>query len=273
MPMLTVASAHLTSMDLLTHAAVSPILASAAETGYTNSELKGSWLRVSRTLATSLLKGRIRMKSFNLHWLVVTGLVLATCFRVSAAIPPLSYDKQTPGAITNIGETFSYTLAVNAKDVLNFTVVATKSTSGTFGPCIILYDPLHNNVDSAGGSYNQDVEMNGYVALVTGTYEVSINDCANQATGDYEIFVQKSNAPIGALPLAYAAVKTGVINSIAESNAYTITANINDVLNFTVVATTSLSGTLGPCILLYNTTGNPLLALAGGINNSTCAHS
>jgi ABC-type phosphate/phosphonate transport system substrate-binding protein len=176
----------------------------------------------------------------------------------------LNYDQSTPGTIASAAQTNSYSLSVNAGDVLNFTVVATKSTSGTLGPCIVLFDPNGKQVDNAGGNYSQDVEMNGYVAESTGTYTVTIQDCAGTATGDYVIFVQKSNDPIGSVPLPYAKVKTGTISSVAESVAYTISANAKDVLNFTVVATSSTSGTLGPCILLYNTTGTPQLDYAGG---------
>ena len=76
-------------------------------------------------------------------------------------------------------------------DVMNFTVVTTKSTSGTLGPCILLYNTTAPTpLDSAGGSYNQNVEMNGYKVPATGTYNVFIRDCAATATGTYNLETQ-----------------------------------------------------------------------------------
>src|SRR5579862_2767271 len=129
MPMLTVASAHRTSMDFFAHAAVSPTLVSAAETGYTNSEVKGPWLRVSRTFATPLLKGRIRMKSLQLHMFVIGCLMLGLCPHSWGT--ELQYGKTLTGTINSAAQTNSYTITANAGDVVIFTVTA---TSGYLSP-------------------------------------------------------------------------------------------------------------------------------------------
>ena len=202
------------------------------------------------------------MKSLKARLLVISCLLVGLCSPAWAST--LNYDQPTTGNIGSVAQSNSYNLMANAGDVLNFTVVTTKSTSGTLGPCILLYDPTNNLVDSAGGSYSPVVEMNVYQVLLSGTYTVLVEDCAGTATGDYTIFVQKTNAPVGAVPLPYDQPTTGAIGSVAQSNAYTLTVNANDVLNFTVVTTKSTSSTLGPCILLYNSTGMPVLDSAGG---------
>ena len=144
-------------------------------------------------------------------------------------------------------------------------MVATNYTSGTLGPCILLYNTAGTPVlDSAGGGYNPDVEMNGYMVPVSGTYYVLIKDCIDTATGDYTVFVQKTNNPIDSVPIVYSQVQNGNIGSAAQSNAYTLIGTMGDTLDFTVVATNYISGTLGPCILLYNTNGTPVLDSAGG---------
>ena len=199
--------------------------------------------------------------------LLVIGWILGS-WSSQAWATTLNYDQPTSGSIASVAQTNSYSFTADKGDVLNFTVVATKSITGTLGPCILLYDPNENQVDSAGGSYNTDVEMNGYQVVLSGTYTALISDCANAATGEYVIFVQKTNDPVGSVPLPFAIVKSGSIGSAAQSNAYTLTADKGDVLNFTVVATTSTSGTLGPCILLYNSAGTPLLDSAGGSYNT-----
>ncbi len=208
------------------------------------------------------------MKSPKLHLLAAVCMLASLCLPAWAQVPVLPYEQPTPGTISSAAQSNAYTLPVNANDVLNFTVVATSSISGAFGPCISLYDPNNNLVDTAGGNYSTDVEMNGYQALLTGNYTVLIQDCANVATGDYEIFVEKTNNPSPVVALPYAQPTTGQITSTTQSNAYNFTANKNDVVSFTVVATSSTSGSFGPCILLYDSSGTPVLDSAGG-NYST----
>jgi uncharacterized protein (TIGR03437 family) len=52
--------------------------------------------------------------------------------------------------------------------------------------------------------------------------------------------------------LPFGQVTTGTIGSAAQSNSYTFTANANDIVNFTMAAT---SGNLSPRLLLYNPSG------------------
>ncbi len=204
------------------------------------------------------------MKGLKSQLLVIGCILACLCSYAWAEIPTLPYDQVVAGAISSPAQHNSYTFSANAGDVLNFTVVTKSSTSGTLGPCILLYDSNNNPVDSAGGGYNPDVEMNGYKVVLSGTYTVVIKDCIDSATGDYLIFLQKTNDPKGSAPLPYAQVVNGTISSAAQSNAYTLAGTKGDILNFTVVATSSTSGTLGPCILLYNTAGTPVLDSAGG---------
>jgi hypothetical protein len=207
------------------------------------------------------------MKSQKPYLLAAACMLLTLSLPVWAQIPALPYEQPTSGTITSTAQTNTYTLPVNLNDVLNFTVVATSSASAsTFGPCISLYAPGGSvPVDEAGGGYSADVEMNGYKATVTGDYTVLIQDCADVATGDYVIFVEKTNNPKPVAALSYAAVTTGQITSVTQSNAYSFSANKNDIVSFTLVATKSTSAsTFGPCILLYDTTGTPVLDQAGG---------
>src|SRR5271170_2163407 len=157
------------------------------------------------------------MKSLRSHLFVIGCILMSLCSPAWATT--LTYDQPTPGTISSVAQTNAYTLPANAGDVLNFTVVTTKSTSGTLGPCILLYNSTGTPVlDSAGGNYSQVVEMNGYQALLSGTYTVLIEDCAGTATGNYTLFVQKTNAPVpGAVPLPYDQPTTGAIGSVAQS--------------------------------------------------------
>src|SRR5271170_344745 len=125
------------------------------------------------------------MKSLRSHLFVIGCILMSLCSPAWATT--LTYDQPTPGTISSVAQTNAYTLSVNANDVLNFTVVTTKSTSGTLGPCILLYNSTGTPVlDSAGGNYSQVVEMS-YQIPATGTYNVLIEDCAGTATGNYTL--------------------------------------------------------------------------------------
>ena len=203
------------------------------------------------------------MKSLKLHLFVIGCLLAGMGSHAWSSEPTLLYDVPTTSAISSAAQANSYALSANANDVLNFTVVATTSTSGAFGPCILLYSSAGTLLDSAGGFYRTDVEMNGYKIPASGTYNVLIKDCADTATGNYAISLQKTNNPINSVPIVYGQVQTGNTGSTAQSNAYTLIGTMNDVLSFTVVSTKSTSGAFGPCIQLYSSAGT-LLDSAGG---------
>ena len=141
------------------------------------------------------------MNGLKLRLLTIGYILASLCSSAWATEQTLPYDQVVTGSISSITQTNKYTFTADKGDVLNFTVVATKSTSGTFGPCIQLYDLNNKLVDGAGGGYSADVEMNGYQVVLTGTYTALISDCANAATGDYVISVQKTNDPVGSASL------------------------------------------------------------------------
>ncbi len=203
------------------------------------------------------------MKGLRIFSFALLTCLAVTCTPAQAATT-LNYNQPTSGVINPVGQSVSYLLAVTAKDVLNFTVVATLSTSGTFGPCITLYDPNGSKVDNGGGWNWTHYQMDGYQALLTGNYTVVINDCNNQATGDFTVFAQKANNPVAAIPLNYATTQPTTISSVAQANAFTFTANAKDILDITVATTTSKSGTLAVCMELYDSTGTAVLDSAGG---------
>ncbi len=256
MPMLAVASAHRGPMDFFAHAAVSPILVSAAETGYTNSELKGSWLRASRTLATSLLKGGTRMKGLKLHLFVFGCMLVSLCSRAWATYPVLTFGETVTGTISTAAQTKSYTFNANAGDVVIFTVTA---TSGYLSPELQLLTSAGTLVippvvtPSCNGT---SIEAGPVKLPATGTYTVDVSDCSATYTGGYAIYAQRLNnlgGTIGQLP--FGQTQTGIIGLAAQSNTYTFSGSLNDLVDLTITAT---SGYLSPKIRLYQSNGTPV---------------
>ncbi|MGA3100906.1 MAG: IPT/TIG domain-containing protein [Terracidiphilus sp.] len=183
--------------------------------------------------------------------------------------PSLSYDTVTAGTISAAAQVNTYTFSANANDILDFTVVTTSSTSGTLWPCIEVYSggvPVTNGTSCPGGT---NVGLNGLAIPSAGTYTITVKDYNNTNTGNYDIFLQRTDGPVGAVTLPLDQVQTGNIASATQANAYTFSANANDVFNFTVVTTSSTTGTLWPCIQVYNSAGTPVTnggSCPGGTN-------
>jgi hypothetical protein len=180
------------------------------------------------------------------------------CSPAWASFPVLSYDTVTAGTISSAAQVNTYTFSANANDILNFTVV---TTSGSLLPCIEVYSggtPVTNGSSCPGSGVNV---LNGLAIPSAGTYTITVKDYSSTNTGNYNIFLQRTDGPVGAVTLPLDQVQTGNIGSATQSNAYTFSANANDVFNFTVVAT---SGSLLPCIQIYNSAGAPVA------NGSSC---
>ena len=170
----------------------------------------------------------------------------------------LPFGSEETGAISAVAQSNTYTFSANANDEINFTL---DTTSGSLVPAIQLYNPNGtqldaNNAGSPFGCSGTNVEMNTVQIPTTGTYTVLINDCNQVNSGNYEIYVQRTDAPGGiVVPLQFDHVQTGSIAAETQSNTYTFTASANDVINFTVDTT---SGSLVPAIQLYNPNGTLL---------------
>jgi hypothetical protein len=191
------------------------------------------------------------MKSLRLQVFAFGWMLVALCSTAWASFPALSYDTVTADTISTAAQTNTYTFSANANDILDFTVV---TTSGSFHPCLQVSTypagtPVTNGGSCPGGT---DVELNGLAIPSAGTYSLSVKDYYNSYTGGYNVFLQRTDGPVGALPLPFEQVQTGNIGSATQSNAYTFSANANDVFNFTVVTTSS---SLHPCMQVYNSAG------------------
>ena len=212
------------------------------------------------------VKGRIPMKSLKPQLLAIVCMLVSLCSPAWASFPTLSYDTVTAGTISSAAQTNTYIFSANANDVLDFTVLTTSSTSGSLWPCIQVYDPggtpisvLNSSTCPQGGL----AELNGLAIQSAGTYTLTVQAWGATNTGSYDAFLQRTDGPVGSLPLPLEQVQTGNIGSVTQSNAYTFSANANDVFNFNVVAT---SGNLWPCLEVYNAAGTPVTTP----NSSSC---
>jgi hypothetical protein len=150
----------------------------------------------------------------------------------------------------------AYTFTANANDVVNLLMV---TTSGTLIPKIQLDGPTgavvaSNYAGSPFGCGGTQAGLNTVLLSAAGTYTVVISDCNATATGDYMLYLQRTNNPTGASALPFEQPVTGAISQVADSKAYTFAGNAGDEIDFTFVVT---SGTMIPAIAVYNPGGEP----------------
>jgi len=173
------------------------------------------------------------------------------------------------GLIASEAQSNTYTFSANANDVVDFTSV---TTSGTLSPKIRLYNPAGGLVSTADDTFEGSctggltVEMNTVTLTSAGTYTVLLGDCGDTHTGNYAIYSQRTNNPIGYVPVDWGQQQTGTVNSAAQSNTYIFTGSDGDVIDFTMVTT---KGSFSPKIRLYNPDGS-LLSTADDTFEGSC---
>ena len=189
-------------------------------------------------------------------YLFVMGCILASlCSHAWADEPAITFGQLVTGTISSAGQVNRYTLTASAGDIADFTM---DTTSGTINPKIQLVDSTGTVVTANGTCCGAtDLEVNQVQLNAGGTYTVLISDSYNANTGDYVVFVERMDDPPGAIDLPFDQVVTGNIGSAAQANAYTFSAEANDVVNFTVVTT---SGKVNPSIQLVSSTGTVVKA-------------
>ena len=154
----------------------------------------------------------------------------------------LSFGQTVSGSITLAAQSNTFTFSGTAKDVVDFTVTA---MTGTLSPKIRLYGPTGTPVNSASPGFcdGSTIEMNTVTLSLTGTYTALVGDCGDTNTGNYAIFAQRLNNPVGSTPIFWGDTQTGKIASAAQSNTYTFVGSVNNVVQLNMAVT---SGSLSP---------------------------
>ncbi|MGD0630050.1 MAG: pre-peptidase C-terminal domain-containing protein [Terracidiphilus sp.] len=158
----------------------------------------------------------------------------------------LPFNQTESGTIGSAAQSNTYTFSATANQVIDFTITP---TSGS--PKIRLYNP-DGTLDSQVIAYDCNAgpqELNTVTLPTTGAYTVLVGYCGDTNTGSYEIYAQLTDGLIG-VPLLFGQTQPGTIDTAAQSNTYTFSANAGDVVDFTV---TPSSGS--PKIRLYNPDG------------------
>jgi hypothetical protein len=175
----------------------------------------------------------------------------------------LAFGTTETGAVSLAAQSNTFTFAANAGDQIDFTLTA---TSGSLSPKIRIYYPNGTQLSEANNGYcsGSTLELDSLQIPAAGTYMVLIGDCADTNTGNYEIYAQRTDNASGTINLAFGQLLMGTISEAAQSNTYVFSGNANDLIDFTIVAT---SGSLSPKIRIYSADGFPVLEA----NNGYCS--
>ncbi len=149
----------------------------------------------------------------------------------------LPYAQTTSGSIASSSQSNTYTISATAGDLLDFTLVG----SG-ISPKLRIYDastgglltstaPLFANGNCDGGA---TIELNSFVVPNTGSYTILVGDCSDVNSGNYEVYIQRTDNPSGPSILSYGQTKSDSITAPAQSNTYTFSANAGDYIDFTL---------------------------------------
>src|SRR5579859_1589235 len=188
-------------------------------------------------------------------WLrAILSISLLLAFCSAAWATAINFGQDLPGSIASPTESVPYTFTANAGDVVNLLMV---TTSGTLIPKVQLNGPTGatvatNYAGSPFGCGGNQTGLDTVLLTTAGTYTVIVSDCNATGTGDYRLYLQRTNNPGGASTLPFEQPVTGTVSLAADSNTYTFAGNAGDEIDFTFVVT---SGTMIPAIAVYNSNG------------------
>ena len=164
-----------------------------------------------------------------------------------AGATPIRFAQTLTGSISQVGEMDAFTFrAVDGDRV----ILAMSRVSGDVWQQIRLYDPsgaLLNEVSSpTHAEMAVDVAMDGeYTLLLADGFDGTL-------LGSYNIYVQRLNTPIDAIPAAFGQTLPGSISRPAEMDAFTFSADAGDAV---FVGLTRVSGSMWQEIRLYDSRG------------------
>jgi hypothetical protein len=163
---------------------------------------------------------------------------------------PISFGSTLAGTISVAAETDCFTFDGAANDNIRIRVVG---ASGALTP----YYEVAASVSGGGVLCSPTIMDEQDCMLVhSGKHTVLVRDFAGPNTGNYSIYVQRLNNPVGCTSIAFSNVpRSGRVAVAAESDCYTFNGAAGDLVRIRVVKD---SGTLVPYHEVVSTNGTVL---------------
>lgn len=151
------------------------------------------------------------------------------CSAISFGNPP------TTGALPETGGTYCFTFSLETSDRARSLVV---KTSGTITPFEEIVRPDGTTLcETIVGEIS-------CTADTSGTYTLLINDFGGTDTGNFALYVQRLNQPVGCTAISFSgSPSTGTITAAAETDCFTFNGKAGDQIRVRVIKT---EGTLTP---------------------------
>jgi len=141
-----------------------------------------------------------------------------------------------PGNATPIsfGDTLSGTVAAAEMDAYTFVgasgdqiIVRMSKTSGSLWPLILVYRP---NGTLLCEDYSPSTAEVFCTLTSSGMHTILVADYFGTYTGEYSLYLQRTNNPGNATPISFGETLSGSIGAAAEMDTYTFTASAGDVV-------------------------------------------
>ncbi len=173
---------------------------------------------------------------------------------------PLNLSETISGTVSALAEmkTYTFTGAINDRIVIN-----TVKTSGLFQPEVRVYSQNGKLLCYKIGSLISHLLC---TVKISGTHTVLAGDNGGNETGDYNLYIQRTNSPMIATPLNLSDTVSGDITVASQMNTYTFTGAIGDRVVTRMVKT---SGALAPYVRVYRPDGTLKCSKSGTLISDT----
>jgi len=164
--------------------------------------------------------------NFNLSWRKVSTPPCNSA--------PINCGQTLSGSITAADQINFYTFTAAANDVVT---IRTRKVSGSFTTVFDLYSPSGTQILSGAASTNWTQTL-----TAAGTYKILMRDSGNANTGDYLLYLEKTNSPCNAAPITCGQVLTGSIGTSTDPppwKAYTFTGTAGDAVSIRSLKTSA----------------------------------
>ncbi len=159
----------------------------------------------------------------------------------------LTYNDTVSGSVDVVGELDSFVFSGEAGDIV---LAGMSQVLGPVWQQIRLYDPAGNLLNEV--AHPTHVETM-YTLPSTGEYKMLLSDgFSGLLLGGYNIHLQRINNPVGSVPLVFNELIAGEITAAAERDAYTFTAEADDVV---LVSMSKVSEDLWQQVRIFNAAG------------------
>lgn len=152
-------------------------------------------------------------------------------------------------SIQAAAEADTYTLAANANDVVLLRVGV---TAGTMYPSVRVFGLDGVVTCTAMNPYGRGIEMSRCLLPQTGNYTVLVGDYGVTNTGSYNLYLQRTTAPVDATAVTFGTIATATLPAAAEAGTFTVNVGTNDTLLVRVGVT---AGTIEPAVTVYDPDG------------------